>query len=124
MSTEDEKEEKMKKIENTILKTIEYAKKKRIEHQRFEEVQEPIRCSKCGKTVFRYSTLPFKSVVCPDCKKDRMEKRGSSKIEILKTESSKKEHKETFSPKKTYEIIRTDAGIKVRKKETENDEQK
>ena len=119
----DEKDEKMKKIENTILKTIEYAKKKKIEHQRFEKVQEPIRCVKCGKIVFRYSTLQFENVVCPDCKKERMEKRVSAKIETLKTESSKTEHEESFSPRKTYEIIRTETGIKVRKKELEKDEQ-
>ena len=112
----------MKKIENTILKTIEYAKKKKVEHQRFEKTQEPIRCPKCGRTVFRYTTLPYKNIICPDCRKERMEKRGGAKIETLSTESSKTGHKETFSPKKTYEIIRTETGITVRKKEFENDE--
>jgi acetyl-CoA carboxylase beta subunit len=120
--SEDEKEEKMKKIEAMIKKTIDYAKKKKIEHKRFEETQEPIRCSKCGKIVFRYSTLPYKNVVCHDCSRERTEKRGYSKIKTLETESSKTEHKETTLPKNTYEIIRTETGIKVRKKEIEKDE--
>jgi DNA-directed RNA polymerase subunit RPC12/RpoP len=122
MSEEDEKKDKMKKIETMIKKTIDYAKKKKIEHKRFDKVQEPIHCSKCGKIVFRYSTLPYKNVVCPDCSRERTEKRGYSKIKTFKAESSKTEHKETIPPKKTYEIIRTETGIKVRKKEIEKDE--
>ena len=46
--------EKMKEIEAMIKKTIDYAKKTKIEHKRLDDVQEPLRCSKCGKIVFRY----------------------------------------------------------------------
>ncbi|WP_287582921.1 hypothetical protein [Candidatus Borrarchaeum sp.] len=122
MSSE-EKDEKMKKIETMIKKTIDYAKKKRIEHKRFDEVQEPLRCSKCGKIVFRYSTLPYKSVVCPDCSRDRTKIDVSTKIKTFEKESSKVENKETITRKKTFEIIRTESGIKVRQKVIEQDEQ-
>jgi hypothetical protein len=126
---DENKKKKMEKIEDQIKKSIEYAKKTKIEHQRFEDVQEPIRCSKCGKIVFRYTTIPFKNVVCSDCKIERMEKRESSKIKSLETKDLKPEDKtfltgskttsETFEPKKSYEILRTKSGIKVRKKEIE-----
>jgi hypothetical protein len=44
-------------------------------------------------------------------------------VKIFEAESSKMENKETISNKKTFEIIRTETGIKVRKKEIEKDEQ-
>jgi RNA polymerase subunit RPABC4/transcription elongation factor Spt4 len=116
-------DEKMKEIETMIKKTIDYAKKTKIEHKRFDDVQEPIHCSKCGRIVFRYSTLPFKTVLCPDCSKDRTKTDVSSNVKIFEAESSKMENKETISNKKTFEIIRTETGIKVRKKEIEKDEQ-
>lgn len=118
-----EKDEKMKEIETMIKKTIDYAKKTKIEHKRLDAVQEPICCSKCGRIVFRYSTLPFKTVLCPDCSRDRTKTDDSSNLKIFETESSKVENKETISSKKTFEIIRTETGIKVRKKEIEKDEQ-
>ncbi len=118
----EEKDEKMKKIETMIKKTIDYAKKTKIEHKRFDDVQEPLRCSKCGRIVFRYSTLPFESVVCPDCSRDRTKTDASMKLKTFEKESSKVENKETISSKKTFEIIRTESGIKVRKKEIEQDE--
>jgi len=118
-----EKDEKMKEIETMIKKTIDYAKKTKIEHKRLDDVQEPLRCSKCGRIVFRYSTLPFKTVLCPDCSRDRTKKDDSSNLKIFETESSKVENKATISSKKTFEIIRTETGIKVRKKEIEKDEQ-
>ncbi len=117
-----EKDEKMKEIETMIKKTIDYAKKTKIEHKRFDDVQEPIRCFKCGKIVFRYSTLPFKTVLCPDCSRDRTEKSLSTNYKIFEKESPKVEDKEMISNKKTFEIIRTETGIKVRKKEIETDE--
>lgn len=122
MSSE-EKDEKMKEIEAMIKKTIDYAKKTKIEHKRLDNVQEPLRCSKCGRIVFRYSTLPFKSVVCQDCSRDRTKTDVSTDVKIFEPESSKMENKETISSKKTFEIIRTESGIKVRKKEIEQDEQ-
>ena len=118
-----EKDEKMKEIETMIKKTIDYAKKTKIEHKRLDDVQEPLRCSKCGKIVFRYSTLPFKTVVCQDCSRDRTKTDVSTDVKIFEPESSKAENKVAISSKKTFEIIRTETGIKVRKKEIEKDEQ-
>ncbi|MFX1466663.1 MAG: hypothetical protein ACFFA5_09345, partial [Promethearchaeota archaeon] len=60
---------------------------------------------------------------CPDCSRDRTKTDVSTKTKTFETESSKVENKETISSKKTFEIIRTESGIKVRKKEIEQDEQ-
>ena len=119
----EEKDEKMKRIETIIKKTLDYAEKTKIEHKRFDDVQEPLTCSKCGRIVFRYSTLPFKSVICPDCSRDRTKTDASVKLKTLEKESSKVDKTETLSRKNTFEIIRTESGIKVRKKEIEQDGQ-
>jgi hypothetical protein len=60
-------------------------------------------------------------VLCPDCGRDRTKTDVSTNVKIFEPESSKMENKETISSKKTFEIIRTETGIKVRKKEIEKD---